>query len=70
MRSTAIYVLVIGLMFMPTTPAHAYLDPITGSFLIQGLVGAAAAVIVGVKRIRNKLLQLLGFRKSNDEKDQ
>ena len=31
-----------------STPAHAYLDPGTGSILLQGLLGAIAAATVAV----------------------
>ena len=39
---------VIGaLLYLPQ--AHAYLDPVTGSMIIQGLIGAVAGVTVAIK---------------------
>jgi hypothetical protein len=60
-------VLVAGLLTLHSTAASAYLDPVTGSFLIQGLIGLVAAILVGIKRVRQKVLELLGFRKSTDK---
>ena len=40
-------------------PAHAYLDPVTGSLIVQGLVALIAGVVAGVKSIRVKLIQFL-----------
>ena len=40
---TALYVLVFS-----TKPAFAYLDPGTGSMLIQGLIAAVAALTVSI----------------------
>jgi hypothetical protein len=37
-------------------PAHAYLDPVTGSLLVQGLVAVIAGVVAGVKSVRRKVV--------------
>lgn len=37
-------------------PAHAYLDPVTGSLLVQGLVAAIAGVVAGVKSVRVRIV--------------
>ena len=37
-------------------PAHAYLDPVTGSLLIQGLIAAIAGIVAGVKSVRTRLV--------------
>lgn len=39
--------------------AHAYLDPVTGSLLIQGLIALVAGIVAGVKSVREKLLVAL-----------
>lgn len=36
-------------------PAHAYLDPVTGSVLIQGLIGGAAAILASIRSVRVKI---------------
>lgn len=50
--------------FLAATPAHAYLDPGTGSMLVQGLLAAVAAVSVSMglfwRRIRLFLGRLFG----------
>ena len=37
-------------------PAHAYLDPVTGSLLIQGLIAAIAGIVAGVKSVRARIV--------------
>lgn len=58
---SAIYTLVM------TSPALAYIDPVTGSFLLQAIIGGFAAVLVAVRRVREKILGFLGLRKAEDE---
>ncbi len=54
------------------TPAHAYLDPGTGSMLVQALIAALAAVSVSLgifwRRIRSIFNRILG-RKDNEAKN-
>jgi len=47
-------------------PAYAYIDPVAGSFLVQGLVAGVMAVMAGVRSIRQRILGL--FRRSQDNK--
>ena len=70
MRPRLSFAIIASFLLLSSAPAHAYLDPITGSFLIQGLIGVIAAIMVGVKRVRQKLLELLGFRKPTNTEDQ
>jgi len=37
--------------------AYAYLDPVTGSLIIQGAIAAIAGIVSGVKAIRVKIIQ-------------
>lgn len=46
-----------------SSPAFAYLDPMTGSFLIQGLIAGAVAVLAAIRSIRERVLTLLGLHK-------
>jgi uncharacterized membrane protein len=41
----AILPLTLSFLIMAITPAYAYLDPATGSMLLQGLIGGVAASI-------------------------
>src|SRR5215204_5781140 len=47
----------------------AYLDPGTGSMLVQLLVGGVAAVGVAVKLYWHRILRLLRIRKTEPEPD-
>ena len=49
-------------------PAHAYIDPGTGSALIQGLIGAIAAVGVTLKLYWHRIVNFLGRSKNRDAK--
>ena len=46
-----------------TSPAHAYLDPGTGSMLISAIIGVAAAVGLAVKLFWYRLVGLLRGKK-------
>lgn len=43
-------------MIMAITPAYAYLDPATGSMLLQGLIGGIAASITIVSLYYHKTM--------------
>ena len=49
-----------------TTPALAYIDPITGSIIIQTIVGGIAAAAVAIRSVREKILRPF---KSKDRDD-
>lgn len=51
-----------ALLVAGTAPAFAYIDPVTGSFLIQGLIGGAAALLAGIRSVRVKVMSLFGFK--------
>jgi len=56
-------------LFLTVSSAHAYLDPGTGSIILQGLIAALAAGTVFVKIYWYKLLALLGIKKKGDFDD-
>lgn len=47
--------------------AFAYLDPGTGSLILQVIVGGVAAAAVGVKIFWSRLLTLLRIRDRDEE---
>ena len=53
-------------LFLTVSSAHAYLDPGTGSVIIQGLIAALAVGAVFIKIYWYKLLTLLGIKKKSD----
>ncbi len=50
--------------------AYAYLDPGTGSALLQGVLAALAAIAVIAKLYWHRLLRFLGIRKTKIETEQ
>ncbi|MGE0745618.1 MAG: hypothetical protein AB7K86_10235 [Rhodospirillales bacterium] len=51
---------------MLTAPAHAYLDPGTGSILLQGLVGAVAGALVAIRLYWGRVVAVLRPRARKD----
>lgn len=62
-RLAAPLALILSMFLIPSS-AYAYLDPGTGSALLQGILGAIAAIGVVLKLYWHRLLRLLGIRKS------
>ncbi|MDX1556169.1 MAG: hypothetical protein R3212_09095 [Xanthomonadales bacterium] len=61
-------ILVLIAVSSTATPAWAYLDPGTGSMLLQVILGGVAAIGVGLKLYWHKLQAIFGFGpKSRDE---
>jgi hypothetical protein len=60
---------VLSMLFVQ--PAHAYLDPGSGSAILQGVLAAIVAIGLTVKLFWHKILKFLGIRKDNslDKKD-
>ena len=61
-------IILIALMF--TQPAWAYLDPGTGSMLLQVILGGIAAVGVALKLFWHKIRAALGFAAKSDEDEE
>jgi hypothetical protein len=51
------------------SPAFAYLDPGTGSMLLQVILGGIAALGVAGKLFWHRIRAALGFRKKADAED-
>ncbi|QIM56534.1 hypothetical protein [Pseudomonas veronii] len=49
--------------------AFAYLDPGTGSAMLQGILGALAAIAMVMKLYWHRLLRMLGLRKDVMKKE-
>lgn len=63
----AIWALAATYAFFLGSPAYAYLDPVTGSFLLQAIVGGLASAMIAIRRVREKILYLVGIRKTDEE---
>jgi len=51
---------------MCSASAHAYLDPATGSALIQGLIAVVAGLLFTLKLYWHRLLGFFGLNKKKD----
>jgi hypothetical protein len=50
------------------TPAHAYIDPNSGSLMLQAILGGLAGLAVVIRLYWHKLRAMLGLRKSDRDK--
>jgi len=50
--------------------AYAYLDPGTGSAVLQGVLAAVAAIAVTAKLYWHRLLRFFGIRKTKNDPEQ
>jgi len=66
---TAVAILSISFMFAFSRDAHAYLDPGSGSFLLQILVAGLIAASFAIKSFFNNLKSLLAKVLPNQKKD-
>ena len=52
-------------------PAHAYLDPGTGSIILQGIIGAIVGALAffstGLERVKSAIGKLTGKKKKKDD---
>ncbi|MCR9105645.1 MAG: hypothetical protein NXI15_10165 [Gammaproteobacteria bacterium] len=60
------HLIVLLILLLPST-GQAYLDPGTGSMLIQGVVAAVALAAVTLKHYWYRLLRFFGRSKENPE---
>lgn len=62
--------LIFLILVLFTQPAWAYLDPGTGSMLLQVILGGIAAVGVALKLGWHKIRAALGFAAKSDEDEE
>lgn len=60
-------VLVVLLLLLAPRPSHAYLDPTSGSILLQVLLGGIAGAALALKLFWHKILALFGIARSDDD---
>ena len=66
-RCAAALGLPLALLASVPLPAYAYIDPVTGSFLFQGIVGAIAGGLYLIKVNWRKLKQLVAGKPGAEE---
>lgn len=59
----------LAVVALSPSVASAYLDPGTGSALIQGLIAAIAAIGLTLKVYWHRVLSFLGIRRSNETEE-
>jgi hypothetical protein len=64
-KGLQVFLLGLGVFLFLSTPAHAYLDPGSGSMVLQVLLGGVAAVAVVVKLMWHRILTILRIRKED-----
>jgi hypothetical protein len=60
-------VLTLVVFLAGTAPAYAYLDPGSGSMMVQLLLGGVAGGVVLVRMYWGRLLTRLGFRRGETD---
>ena len=63
-----IMAVIVNLLFIKS--AYAYLDPGTGSMMLQVILGGIAAVGVAIKLYWHRLRAALGMAKKEDSEDE
>lgn len=69
LTETFVQLAALAVFYMASSSsAYAYIDPVTGSLLIQGAVAAIAGIVAGVKAIRLRIVRFLSciFRGQDD----
>jgi len=61
-------VICLSLCSIHVSPAYAYMDPGTGSLLLQGLLGGIAGAAVFIRLYWHKLTSWLGWIKPGESK--
>ena len=62
--------LIVTLLVLATEPVFAYLDPGTGSMLLQVILGGVAAVAVATKLFWYKIRAAIGLGKKSSAEDE
>jgi len=62
--------MVAALLILSAGPVNAYLDPGTGSMLLQVILGGIAAVAVALKLFWHKLRVAVGLGKKTSAEDE
>ncbi|MEX0983739.1 MAG: hypothetical protein WD096_01675 [Actinomycetota bacterium] len=71
MRKPAVFIALLGLIVIGPLagPAQAYVDPGTGSFVFQALIGGALAAAVAVKVFWTKIVGVFSRKERSSTED-
>ncbi len=70
MNQTQRAILATLLLLAVAGPAQAYIDPSSGSMILQGVIAGIAAILVTAKLWWHRLLVMLGIRKRSNRSAQ
>jgi len=62
------FIVMIFFLFM-TSNAYAYIDPGSGSMILQLILGGIAGLVVIIKLYWGRFLTMLGIREKTDESE-
>lgn len=63
-------VLCLTVFFLiPTTYAHAYFDPGSGSLIIQVLIAGLLGLVIAVRTFKDSILSMLGIKRPPKDED-
>ena len=63
MKQVSVSVLLFCFLLISAGSAHAYLDPGTGSMVLQLLLGGVAGLVIVLKLYWHRILSCIGLRK-------
>ncbi len=66
-QKTVPTLIMLGILVLAAQPAHAYLDPGSGSFFLQILLGGIAGIGVAFSLFWQKILIFFRFRKADTQ---
>jgi hypothetical protein len=66
MKTGDVLFLAVWFLLFLSVPAHAYLDPGSGSIILQVLLGGLAAIGVAVKIFGRRILDFFGIRRKDE----
>lgn len=69
MKQSARHVIYTSMLVLMAESAHAYIDPGTGSALIQGLIAVVAAVGITCRLYWHRLLRFFGLKRDEADDD-
>ncbi len=58
---------IILLLALVALPSYAYLDPTSGSMILQVVLGGIAGAVVAIRMYWHRILGFFGVRKQHDE---
>ena len=62
MRNASAALAVVWLILIGTPSAYAYLDPGTGSMILQVVLGGVAGLVVALRLYWHRILAMMGIR--------